>query len=223
MGAQRNIAAGARGRALGVDAPGRPHARDHRRQVCRAVSFHRLLLGHLGQNQSRVAGARLGPSKIYDPGLPVDAYPPGSVYLLWLSGWIGGLIEPSANGFRVIVETPPLIADLLYRPDDLLRGVAQRPRHARTHYNDAVRAEPGAHFRHRRVGSERFGRRAADDRRRDPDSHRPLSPRMECGRDRDPGQAASARVHAAAGTVDAVQRGHRRDACGVGAQSPARS
>ncbi len=54
----------------------------------------------------------LGPSKIYDPGLPVDAYPPGSVYLLWLSGWIGKLIEPTANGFRVIVETPPLIADL---------------------------------------------------------------------------------------------------------------
>ena len=55
----------------------------------------------------------LGPSKIYDPGLPVDAYPPASVYLLWLSGWIGGLIEPAANGFRVIVETPPLIADFL--------------------------------------------------------------------------------------------------------------
>ena len=55
----------------------------------------------------------LGPSKIYDPGLPVDAYPPGSVYLLWLSGWLGKLIEPTANGFRVIVETPPLIADLL--------------------------------------------------------------------------------------------------------------
>lgn len=57
--------------------------------------------------------AVLGPSRIYDPGLPVDAYPPGSLYLLWLSGWIGGLIEPTANGFRVIVETPPLIADLL--------------------------------------------------------------------------------------------------------------
>jgi Gpi18-like mannosyltransferase len=54
----------------------------------------------------------LGPSKIYDPGLPVDAYPPGSVYLLWLSGWLGKLLEPTANGFRVIVETPPLIADL---------------------------------------------------------------------------------------------------------------
>ena len=56
--------------------------------------------------------AVLGPSRIYDPGLPVDAYPPGSLYLLWLSGWIGRLIEPAANGFRVIVETPPLVADL---------------------------------------------------------------------------------------------------------------
>ncbi len=61
-------------------------------------------------NRALLAAA-LGPSKIYDPGLPVDAYPPGSVYLLWLSGWIGKLIEPTANGFRVIVETPPLIAD----------------------------------------------------------------------------------------------------------------
>jgi Gpi18-like mannosyltransferase len=61
-------------------------------------------------NRALLAAA-LGPSKIYDPGLPVDAYPPGSLYLLWLSGWIGGLIEPAANGFRVIVETPPLIAD----------------------------------------------------------------------------------------------------------------
>ena len=63
-------------------------------------------------NRALLASA-LGPSRIYDPGLPVDAYPPGSLYLLWLSGWIGWLIEPSANGFRVIVETPPLIADLL--------------------------------------------------------------------------------------------------------------
>jgi Gpi18-like mannosyltransferase len=62
-------------------------------------------------NRALLAAA-LGPSKIYDPGLPVDAYPPGSVYLLWLSGWLGKLIEPTANGFRVIVETPPLIADL---------------------------------------------------------------------------------------------------------------
>jgi hypothetical protein len=26
----------------------------------------------------------LGPARIYDPGLPVDAYPPGSLYLLWM-------------------------------------------------------------------------------------------------------------------------------------------
>jgi Gpi18-like mannosyltransferase len=58
-----------------------------------------------------VLAAVLGPSKIYEPGLPVDAYPPGSLYLLWFSGWLGRLIQPAANGFRVIVETPPLIAD----------------------------------------------------------------------------------------------------------------
>jgi Gpi18-like mannosyltransferase len=55
----------------------------------------------------------LGPTRIYDPGLPVDAYPPGSVYLLWFSGWLGKLLEPTADGFRVIVETPPLVADVL--------------------------------------------------------------------------------------------------------------
>ena len=55
----------------------------------------------------------LGPRRIYDPGLPVDAYPPGSLYLLWFSGWLGRWLEPSADGFRVIVETPPLIADFL--------------------------------------------------------------------------------------------------------------
>jgi Gpi18-like mannosyltransferase len=61
-------------------------------------------------NRALLAAA-LGPSKIYDPGLPVDYYPPGSLYLLWLSGWASRLIEPTANGFRVIVETPPVIAD----------------------------------------------------------------------------------------------------------------
>ena len=55
----------------------------------------------------------LGPGRIYDPGLPVDAYPPGSLYLLWFSGWLGHVLEPSADGFRVLVESPPLIADLL--------------------------------------------------------------------------------------------------------------
>jgi len=55
----------------------------------------------------------LGPRRIYNPGLPVDAYPPGSLYLLWFSGWLGRQLEPSADGFRVIVETPPLIADFL--------------------------------------------------------------------------------------------------------------
>src|ERR1700691_2407037 len=57
--------------------------------------------------------AALGPGRIYDPGLPVDSYPPGSLYLLWLSGWIGRIFDPTADGFRVIVEPPPLVADFL--------------------------------------------------------------------------------------------------------------
>ena len=154
--------------------------------------------------------AFLGPSKIYDPGLPVDAYPPGSVYLLWLSGWIGGLIEPSANGFRVIVETPPLIADLFIGLT-IYFAAWRNGRGTRALIIMMLFAlNPGAHFRHCRVGSERFGRRTADGRRRDLDSHRPLPPRLECGRNRYPGQAAGARFHAAAGTVDVVQRGHCR-------------
>jgi hypothetical protein len=55
----------------------------------------------------------LGPGKIYDPGVPVDVCPPGELYLLWFSGWIARILEPGADGFRVIVETPPLIADFL--------------------------------------------------------------------------------------------------------------
>ncbi|MGH7815190.1 MAG: glycosyltransferase 87 family protein [Candidatus Binataceae bacterium] len=63
-------------------------------------------------NRALLASA-LGPFGIYAPGLPVDSYPPGSLYLLWLSGWIGRLIEPGADGFRVIVEAPPVAAILL--------------------------------------------------------------------------------------------------------------
>ncbi|HUO04581.1 MAG TPA: hypothetical protein VMU16_05230 [Candidatus Binataceae bacterium] len=60
-------------------------------------------------NRAMLAAA-LGPSRIYDPGLPVDSYPPGSLYLLWMSGWLGRLIKPGADGFRVIVESPPVLA-----------------------------------------------------------------------------------------------------------------
>jgi Gpi18-like mannosyltransferase len=55
----------------------------------------------------------LGPARIYDPHLPVDFYPPGSLYPLWLSGWIGHLLMPGATGFRVLVEAPALVADAL--------------------------------------------------------------------------------------------------------------
>jgi Gpi18-like mannosyltransferase len=57
--------------------------------------------------------AGLGPARIYAPGMGVDAYPPASVYLLWLSGWLGRALRPGGEVLRVIVETPPLIADLL--------------------------------------------------------------------------------------------------------------
>jgi dolichyl-phosphate-mannose-protein mannosyltransferase len=56
---------------------------------------------------------KLGPRDIYNPGLPVDSYPPGSLYLLWLSGWLGRVLRPSATGFRVLVESPPVIASML--------------------------------------------------------------------------------------------------------------
>ena len=55
----------------------------------------------------------LGPREIYTPGLPVDSYPPGSLYLLWLSGWLGRVIEPSYAAFRVLVESPPVVASFL--------------------------------------------------------------------------------------------------------------
>ena len=48
------------GQGRGLEARGRPESRDHRRQVHRAVSFHRLLLGHLCEKQSRFAGRRAG-------------------------------------------------------------------------------------------------------------------------------------------------------------------
>ncbi len=56
---------------------------------------------------------KLGPRDIYNPGLPVDSYPPGSLYLLWLSGWLGHVLRPSATGFRVLVESPPVVASML--------------------------------------------------------------------------------------------------------------
>jgi dolichyl-phosphate-mannose-protein mannosyltransferase len=56
---------------------------------------------------------KLGPRDIYNPGLPVDSYPPGSLYLLWLSGWLGRVLRPSATGFRVLVESPPVVASML--------------------------------------------------------------------------------------------------------------
>jgi Gpi18-like mannosyltransferase len=60
-----------------------------------------------------VLAAFYGPSGIYDPRLPADFYPPGSVYALWLTGAIGRWLMPSTTAFRVLVETPPLVANAL--------------------------------------------------------------------------------------------------------------
>jgi len=57
--------------------------------------------------------AWLGPAGIYDPALPVDTYPPASLYLLWLSGWIGTHLEPAATATRILVEAPVMLADAL--------------------------------------------------------------------------------------------------------------
>jgi len=41
----------------------------------------------------------LGPRRIYDPGCRSTPTRPGSLYLLWFSGWLGRWLEPSADGF----------------------------------------------------------------------------------------------------------------------------
>jgi Gpi18-like mannosyltransferase len=60
-----------------------------------------------------ILAVQVGPRDIYNPGWPVDSYPPGSLYLLWLSGWLGRMLQPGANGFRVLVEWPPVVSSLI--------------------------------------------------------------------------------------------------------------
>jgi dolichyl-phosphate-mannose-protein mannosyltransferase len=67
------------------------------------------------------AMARVGPSRIYDPLLLAAKYgpkyrcdyPPGYLYVLWLTGSIANAVGVSKtyNGVRLFTETPPLIAD----------------------------------------------------------------------------------------------------------------
>ncbi len=51
-----------------------------------------------------------GPAHMYAPGYFLD-YPPGYLYVLWLSGWLARALDASGGLLRLIVETPALIAD----------------------------------------------------------------------------------------------------------------
>jgi dolichyl-phosphate-mannose--protein O-mannosyl transferase len=51
-----------------------------------------------------------GPAHMYAPDYFLD-YPPGYLYALWLSGWLGRALDESGGLLRLIVETPALVAD----------------------------------------------------------------------------------------------------------------
>ena len=52
----------------------------------------------------------LGPTHTYMPGFFLD-YPPGYLYCLWVAGLIARALHASGDMLRVIVESPPLVAD----------------------------------------------------------------------------------------------------------------
>jgi Gpi18-like mannosyltransferase/predicted membrane-bound dolichyl-phosphate-mannose-protein mannosyltransferase len=54
----------------------------------------------------------LGPRHAYEPGYFLD-YPPGYLYVLWTMGWLGRHLHITGQGFRLLVESPPLMADAL--------------------------------------------------------------------------------------------------------------
>jgi Gpi18-like mannosyltransferase len=53
-----------------------------------------------------------GPQAIYDPPAPAD-YPPAYLYVLWGAGAAARGLVSTVEGLRLLVEMPPLIADLL--------------------------------------------------------------------------------------------------------------
>ncbi len=56
--------------------------------------------------------ASVGPSHTYESGYFLD-YPPGYLYVLWLVGWLAHAFALTGDGLRILVETPPLVADAL--------------------------------------------------------------------------------------------------------------
>jgi len=167
--------------------------------------------------------SRSGPRKFTIQDWPVERLSTGSVYLLWLSGWIGKLIEPTANGFRVIVETPPLIADLLigltlyfavWRDGRGMRALlimmlfALNPALIFDTPSYGVRAI-------RVVALPMIGAAILI-------LTGPLSTRMERGGESRSGQAASARVHATPLALWTLFTQASSRVCGARAQFPAR-
>ena len=58
--------------------------------------------------------ATVGPAHFYGPGYAADInYPPGDIYPLWPFGALGRALDLSWENLRILVETPPLLADLL--------------------------------------------------------------------------------------------------------------
>jgi Gpi18-like mannosyltransferase len=51
-----------------------------------------------------------GPAHTYEQGFFLD-YPPGYLYALWVVGFIGHLVHASGNVYRVIIESPAIVAD----------------------------------------------------------------------------------------------------------------
>jgi dolichyl-phosphate-mannose--protein O-mannosyl transferase/Gpi18-like mannosyltransferase len=54
--------------------------------------------------------ARGGPASMYQTGYFLD-YPPGYLYLLWAAGVVANAIGATGSGLRMIIGTPPLLAD----------------------------------------------------------------------------------------------------------------
>ncbi len=58
--------------------------------------------------------ATVGPAHFYGPGYAYnDEFPPGGIYVLWPFGSIGRILGLSSENLRIVVETPPLLADLV--------------------------------------------------------------------------------------------------------------
>jgi Gpi18-like mannosyltransferase len=54
--------------------------------------------------------ATAGPAPFYHPGFFCD-YPPGYIYALWVVGLVGQAVGATGNAYRIIIESPAIIAD----------------------------------------------------------------------------------------------------------------